>query len=56
MNKYFKTAVFALAATFTFSVSADEVSDLKDMMKELQARIDAVEKNQMKQQKLQMQQ
>ena len=44
MNKYFKTAVFALAAMFTFSVSADEVSDLKDMMKELQARIDAVEK------------
>ena len=44
MNKYFKTTVFALAAMFTFSVSADEVSDLKDMMKELQARIDAVEK------------
>ena len=44
MNKYFQTLVFALAAMFTFSVSADEVSDLKDMMKELQARIDAVEK------------
>jgi hypothetical protein len=44
VNKYFKTTVFALAAMFTFSVSADEVSDLKDMMKELQARIDAVEK------------
>ena len=44
MNKYFQTLVFALAAMFTFSVSADEVSDLKDMMKDLQARIDAVEK------------
>jgi hypothetical protein len=44
VNKYFQTLVFALAAMFTFSVSADEVSDLKDMMKELQARIDAVEK------------
>ena len=30
MNKYFKTLVFALAAMFTFSVSADEVSDLKE--------------------------
>ena len=44
MNKYFQTIVFALAAMFTFSVSADEVSDLKDMMKDLQSRIDAVEK------------
>ena len=44
MNNYFKTLVFALAAMFTFSVSADEVSDLKDMMKDLQSRIDAVEK------------
>ena len=44
MNKYFQTLVFALVAMFTFSVSADEVSDLKDMMKDLQARIDAVEK------------
>jgi len=44
VNKYFQTIVFALAAMFTFSVSADEVSDLKDMMKDLQARIDAVEK------------
>ena len=44
MNKYFQTLVFALAAMFTFSVSADEVSDLKDMMKDLQSRIDAVEK------------
>ena len=31
MNKYFQTLVFALAAMFTFSVSADEVSDLKGM-------------------------
>ena len=44
MSKYFQTLVFALAAMFTFSVSADEVSDLKDMMKDLQSRIDAVEK------------
>jgi hypothetical protein len=44
VNKYFQTLVFALVAMFTFSVSADEVSDLKDMMKDLQARIDAVEK------------
>ena len=44
MNKYFQTLVFALVAMFTFSVSADEVSDLKDMMKDLQSRIDAVEK------------
>jgi len=44
VNKYFQTLVFALVAMFTFTVSADEVSDLKDMMKDLQARIDAVEK------------
>ena len=33
-----------VAALFAFNVSADEVSDLKEMMKDLQARIDAVEK------------
>ena len=32
MNKYFQTLVFALAAMYTFSVSADEVSDLKDLI------------------------
>ena len=44
MNKYFKILIFMVAALFAFNVSADEVSDLKEMMKELQARIDAVEK------------
>ena len=44
MSKYFKIFIFTVAALFTFNVSADEVSDLKEMMKELQARIDAVEK------------
>ena len=44
MSKYFKTFIFTVAVLFTFNVSADEVSDLKEMMKELQARIDAVEK------------
>ena len=38
MNKYFQTLVFALAAMFTFSVSADDVSDLKGMMEDLQER------------------
>jgi len=44
LSKYFKIFIFMVAALFTFNVSADEVSDLKEMMKELQARIDAVEK------------
>ena len=43
MNKYFQTLVFALAAMFTFSVSADEVSDLKNMMEDLQERINDLE-------------
>ena len=43
MNKYFQTLVFALAAMFTFSVSADEVSDLKGMMEDLQERINDLE-------------
>ena len=44
MSQYFKIFIFTVAVLFTFNVSADEVSDLKEMMKELQARIDAVEK------------
>jgi hypothetical protein len=44
MNKYFQVLVLMLITLFSFNTRADEVGDLKKMMKELQARIDAVEK------------
>ena len=43
MNKFFKMFVFLIASLFAFSVSADEMSDLKDAMKDLQDRIDDLE-------------
>ena len=44
MNQYFQVLVLMLITLFSFNARADEVGDLKKMMKELQARIDAVEK------------
>ena len=44
MNQYFQALVLMLIMLFSFNARADEVGDLKKMMKELQARIDAVEK------------
>ena len=44
MNQYFQVLVLMLITLFSFNTRADEVGDLKKMMKELQARIDAVEK------------
>ena len=44
MDKYLKVFVFVITSLFAFNVGADEVSDLKQMMKELQDRLDAVEK------------
>ena len=44
MNQYFQVLVLMLITLFSFNARADEVEDLKKMMKELQARIDAVEK------------
>ena len=43
MNKFFRMFVFLIASLFAFSVSADEMSDLKDAMKDLQDRIDDLE-------------
>lgn len=44
MNQSFQVLVLMLITLFSFNARADEVGDLKKMMKELQARIDAVEK------------